>query len=247
MNYHVKYLDIGEAGDDFPSPLTHKTRKIVERESLGGFRIPEKNLKKHVNPSEYIYDRVNKTANNEFSFNPKAVKKHSREEEKLHVTSHDPSNRMLDSFVGTNYDLNLQPSTNLIGVIEREVARLKQEAKMKVEMIENSKFNEYEKEESIHEDKVYNELLGSNFNRIQEIKAVATTVKPEYSNLEDIRKEREKHTQAMLEIENAYLNRKNYSFTHTLNKKIESEYPNYPEQRPTVEQLEKMIKEANGY
>jgi hypothetical protein len=60
----------------------------------------------------------------------------------------------------------------------------------------------------VKEDKVVTEYLSSNIDRVQAIKHVSTSFKPEYMSLEEIQRMKEEHEKRLLKTENEYFEKK---------------------------------------
>ena len=193
MSYDVALKDINEM-NEIPRAFLNKQRVVKEQESVGGFRIPAENLKKRINPSEYMPLK----GQNLYGGN-------SYQEE---VPLYQESNNLI-------IDENAPLSENLIKTFEQEVLKLKREAEEKygnystglTQQIKYfSNVNNYE--DDLQEEKVSNDYLALNPSRVQQIKHVQTNFKPEYLSLEDIQKQREEHMKVLLKTENEFYEKK---------------------------------------
>lgn len=211
LNYDLVLKDLNVL-NEVPRAYLNKQRIIKEQSSVGGFRIPEKMLKKRVDPSEYyplVKDKFSHNTHDKFTFNN-------------NFNSSSNNNQPLWSggeniMSGINEDEPL--SDNLISVFESEVMKLKQEAEAKysnynknttsIDNNPNNKNNNLmENFNNLNEEKVYNQYLAYNPNRVQAIKHVTTNFKPEYLSLEEIQKQREDHMKILLKTENEFYEKK---------------------------------------
>lgn len=106
--------------------------------------------------------------------------------------------------------------------LEMEVLKLKKESEdFKMSRgIKNMKSETF-----VNENKVTTEYLSSNLDRVQAIKHVSTSQKPEYMSLEEVQRLKDEHHKRLLEIENFYYDKKKKN-DYSINKydKIKDEF-----------------------
>ena len=196
VDYNVNIKNLG----DYYGPATNfadKQRVVKEKSSLaGGFRIPEDHLKKRVNPSDEFQQMLtNQSANNNpqstFSFNPynSGKPQKSGDPYKIH---YDPKSHLTENIV-SNLELQVEQ-------LKKESEEFKAAREIRKTGIKDDSF--------IKEKKVSTEYLSSNLDRVQAIKHVSTSFKPEYMSLEEVQRLKEEHHKNLLEIENMYYEKK---------------------------------------
>ena len=173
---------------------------VKEKTSLaGGFRIPEEHLKKRVNPSDsqpISSSPSQYRPQSSFSFNPHNTGKKT--------TDHHNS----QSFkFKVRYDPNAHLTENLVKNLEFEVEKLKKESE-EFKLSRGIRNACTKQETFVKENKVMTEYLSSNIERVQAIKHVSTSLKPEYMSLEEVQRLKEEHHRKLLEIENFYYEKK---------------------------------------
>lgn len=186
--------------NDLASRFVNKQRVVKEKQSMGGFRIPQESLKKRTNPSDYMSTGNPQSA---FSFNPYGSENNSMYMNKVTCQPHVPLKSVEDFAI----DPNEQLSSNLIHIIDKEVEKLKRESDDYLRSMETSK-NSLQRMPELEENKVYTDYLSYNPDRVQAIKHVTTQFKPEYTSLEDLQRMKEEHMQNLLKIENEYFEKK---------------------------------------
>jgi hypothetical protein len=102
-----------------------------------------------------------------------------------------------------SFDPHENLSTNIIGVLEKEVEKLKRESDNFKKTNKQNKKKE-EKNREIYEEKVMNDYLSKKEDRMQMLKHVQTQNKPEYLSLEELAKLKEEHSKNLMQIENKY-------------------------------------------
>lgn len=242
VKYNVALKDLSEINKqtfDIAERFQNKERVIKEKSSLGGFRIPQENLKKR---TKHVVPEFENNYKNSFSFNP-YTQKHQQED--------------FETLVDENADL----SGNLIHVLDREVEKLKRESEEHLKAMEqqrlpkqsNSYSNTYSLVEEKKENKVYTQYLASSPDRVQAIKHVATQFKPEYMSLEELQKLKEEHMKKLVQLENEFYDKKRkgdnliqsrVKYEHTLEKEMKLKNES---KKITPEQIESILKQEQEF
>ncbi len=188
-----------------------KDRIINQRESLGGFRIPTSELKKHINPSDEYQ---------------KKLELEIQKKKELLSQYQNPQNEPLYTYSSNNFpktspqiynekdienmilDGNVPANENLIKMLEAQVKLLKAQTDIQRQKLDKENNKNSLSDSHVIEPKVSTHFFAANDNRIQAVKHVQTQQKPEYMTLEELQKEREEHEKHLLEVENEYYGRK---------------------------------------
>lgn len=212
LTQSVNYKDL-ISYNQIPKTFLNKERVIKEQPSVGGFKIHQENLKKFVSPNEFYKNLVGKddlykseystTFNKQLSSNSRTDGFNNIDNRNLYNQTGNFKNSNNDDFLN-NLNQDAPLTDNLLNVFENEVKKLKNES----EMYMNKNSNNNVKFKEIKEEKVINNYLVSNPDRMQMIKHVTTNYKDEYLSLEEIQKQREEHMALLVNLENEYYNKK---------------------------------------
>jgi hypothetical protein len=143
-----------------------------------------------------------------------------------------------------SFDPHENLSTNIIGVLEKEVEKLKKESDI-FKKTNKQKNKKEEKNREIYEEKVMNDYLCKKEDRMQMVKHVQTQNKPEYLSLEELTKLKEEHSKNLMQIENKY-----YSYKQKVENQandIENFINREENHKITIEEVNSILKNEEDY
>ena len=192
-----------------------KDRVINQRESLGSFRIPVSELKKHTNPSDEYQRKLELELQKKKQLLLEYEKKNIPSDQ-LYSYSQPPNKTNFDNVLYSEKDIenmlldgNASANENLIKMLEAQVKLLKAQTEKQKKNLNKMTNDKYSFSGShVIEPKVSTHFFAANDDRVQAVKHVQTQQKPEYMSLEELQRQKRLHEKHLLEVENEYYGRK---------------------------------------